>query len=86
MPHNAAFHQGLHCLLRQNRSAACDPSIYTMDHAENFKGNSNDTQRDMVVGKVNGVITDNSYSIKEWTYGKSIVYVKCDKKIKRANL
>ena len=21
MPHNAAFHQGLHCLLRQNRSS-----------------------------------------------------------------
>ena len=42
MPHNAAFHQGLHCLLRQNRSSAkeiqycleiitCDPSVYTMD-------------------------------------------------------
>ena len=42
MPHYAAFHQGLHCLLRQNRSSqnntmnseiiSCDPSMYTMDH------------------------------------------------------
>ena len=42
MPHNAAFHLGLHCLLRQNRSSrkktmlseiiSCDPSMYTMDH------------------------------------------------------
>ena len=42
MPHNAAFHQGLHCLLRQNRSQrkniilvleiiTSDPLIYTMD-------------------------------------------------------
>ena len=41
--HNAAFHQGLHCLLRQKRSSekeilflreiiTCDPSIYTMNH------------------------------------------------------
>ena len=43
---NAAFHQGLHCLLRQNPSAekeirctiffgeiiTCDPSVYVMDH------------------------------------------------------
>ena len=45
MQHNAAFHQGLHCLLRQNRSSekeiqyfleiiTCDPSIYTMDHPD----------------------------------------------------
>ena len=39
MPHNAAFHQGLSCLLRQNPSSekeekkkTCDPSICTMDH------------------------------------------------------
>ena len=43
MPHNVAFHQGLHCLLRQNQTSAkeikyileiitCEPSIYTMDH------------------------------------------------------
>ena len=42
MPHRAAFHQGLHYLLRQNRSSrnntmiseiiSCDPSMYTMDH------------------------------------------------------
>ena len=42
MPHNAAFHQGLHCLLRQKRSSEkeiqfnlvilnCHFSIYTMD-------------------------------------------------------
>ena len=42
MPHNAAFHQGLHCLPRRNQSSEketqsfleiinCDPSIYTMD-------------------------------------------------------
>ena len=42
MPHNATFYQGLHCLLRQNRSSEkekdifweivkCDPSIYTID-------------------------------------------------------
>ena len=41
--HNAAFHQGLHCLLRQNRSSLKNsnilvkflifgPSIYTMGH------------------------------------------------------
>ena len=45
MPHNAAFHQGLHCLLRQNQSSekeiqyilkiiTCDPSIYSMDHRD----------------------------------------------------
>ena len=43
MPHSVAFHQGLHCLLIQNRSSekrkhyfleiiACDPSIYTKDN------------------------------------------------------
>ena len=45
MLHNAAFHQGLHCLLRQKpifqrkkynfflfEIITCDPSIYTMDH------------------------------------------------------
>ena len=41
MLHNAAFHQGLHCLLKQKRSSEneiqyleitkCDPSIYLMD-------------------------------------------------------
>ena len=45
MPHNAAFHQGLRCLLRQNGSPekeieyclkiiTCDPSLYTMDHPD----------------------------------------------------
>ena len=43
MPHNAAFHQGLHCFRRQKGSAdkemhiilkiiTCDPLIYTMDY------------------------------------------------------
>ena len=36
MLHDAAFHQGLHCLLRQKsireRNITCDPSIYTRDH------------------------------------------------------
>ena len=43
MLHNAAFHQGLHCLLRQKQISekeihfyfeiiTCDPSIYIMDH------------------------------------------------------
>ena len=43
MPHYAAFHLGLHCLLRLKRSSGkeiqsffeiitCDPSIYTMNH------------------------------------------------------
>ena len=43
MLHYAAFHQGLHCLLRKELSSekettilleiiTCDPSIYTMDH------------------------------------------------------
>ena len=45
MTHYAAFHQGLHCLLKQKQSSekemqfvcfskiiTCDPSIYTMDH------------------------------------------------------
>ena len=45
MPHNAAFHQGLHCLLRQNQPSekqiryfweiiTSDPSVYTMDHPD----------------------------------------------------
>ena len=43
MPHYAAFLQGLHCLLRQNRSSEkklqyfwklCDPSEYTIDHPD----------------------------------------------------
>ena len=51
MPHNAAFHQGLHCLLRQKQSSekeilahcffeitTCDPSIYTMDHTDYVVG------------------------------------------------
>ena len=42
IPHNEAFHQGLHYLQRQNNlqgektiifgNVTCDPSIYTMDH------------------------------------------------------
>ena len=51
MPHYAAFHQGLHCLLRQNQSSEkeiyCfeiiifDPSISAMDlPVSNFMGNS----------------------------------------------
>ena len=42
---NAALHQGMHCLLRQNRSLEkkiqyfledinCDSSIYTIDHPD----------------------------------------------------
>ena len=45
MPQNAAFHQGVHCLLRQNQSSEkaihyflkiinCDPSTYIMDHPD----------------------------------------------------
>ena len=45
MPHIAAFHQGLHCLLRQNQSSekkniifweiiTYDPTIYTIDHPD----------------------------------------------------
>ena len=46
MPHDATFHQGLHCLLRRNPSSekeklsicfasiACSPSIYAMDHSD----------------------------------------------------
>ena len=44
MPHNAAFHQGLHCLLRQNhllgteihlnwKMTTCHPIKYIMDHS-----------------------------------------------------
>ena len=55
MPHDAAFHQALNCLLRQNQSSVkeiqyflelitCGPSIYTMHHPDttlsNFMGNS----------------------------------------------
>ena len=43
MPQNAAFHQGLPCLLSQKQSSekeiqfyfeilTCDPSLYTVDH------------------------------------------------------
>ena len=59
MPPNAAFHQGLHCLLRQIRSSekeikkknlTCDPSIYIMDHPDFlhtwcFMENSTDIKR-----------------------------------------
>ena len=60
MAHKAAFHQGLHCLLRQNLSSEkeyniffeiiiCDPSIYTIDHPDltvsTFIGNSIGTQK-----------------------------------------
>ena len=47
MPHNVAFHQGLHCLLIKNQYSeneiqyivfleiiTLDPSIYTMDHSD----------------------------------------------------
>ena len=45
IPHNAVFHQCLHCLLRQNQSSgkeiqyfleiiACDPSIYGKNHPD----------------------------------------------------
>ena len=34
MPLNAAFHQDLHCSLRQNRSSTCDPSIYKMNYPD----------------------------------------------------
>ena len=46
MPHKVTFHQGMHCLSRQNRSSektkyiyifliiTCNPSIYTMDHPD----------------------------------------------------
>ena len=44
MPHGAAFHRGLHYLLRQANPQrkkyifmeirTCDPSIYTMDHPD----------------------------------------------------
>ena len=45
MLHSAAFHQGLHCLLRQDWSSekeiqyflkikTCDPSIYTIDYPD----------------------------------------------------
>ena len=47
MPHDAAFHQGLHCLLREKQSSAkeiqfyleiimCDPSIYTIDRPKSI--------------------------------------------------
>ena len=45
MPHNVAFHQGLHCLLRQKCSSeiklhfyleikTCSPLNYTMEHSK----------------------------------------------------
>ena len=48
MPQNMAFHQGLHCLLRQKRSSEktlqyylenikCEPSNYAMDHSKFIK-------------------------------------------------
>ena len=41
MPHNAAFHQGLHCLLRQNRSSEKEMQYYyalTLENMEYFNG------------------------------------------------
>ena len=54
MPHNAAFHQGLHCLLRlklpsenviqfELEIVACDPSIYTIELATSGR-NHQDTK------------------------------------------
>ena len=36
MPHTAAFHHGLHCLLRRERNTIFfgNPSIYTMDQSD----------------------------------------------------
>ena len=61
MQHNAAFYQGMHCLLRHNQSSEkeiqyfkgnynlSDPSIYTLDHPDlivsNFMGNSIGTKK-----------------------------------------
>ena len=61
MPHNAAFHQGLHWLLSQNQISerkiqylfleiiTFDPSIYTMDNPDfivlSFMGNFIDLKR-----------------------------------------
>ena len=60
MPHIAAFHQGLDCLTRQNRSSeveihycfeiiTCDPLLYTMDNPDfivcSFMENSIDLKR-----------------------------------------
>ena len=50
MPHNAAFHQGLHCLLcheqlqRKNnifnvKIRTCDPSVYTTEHPKFIAAN-----------------------------------------------
>ena len=56
MPHNVAFHQGLHCLLRQNLSSVqeiqysfliliCECLIHTMDFVYSFMENSNGLKR-----------------------------------------
>ena len=51
MLHNAAFHQGLHCLLRQKQSSKRNtilggnyshPSIYTVDHPKFIALNQKD--------------------------------------------
>ena len=51
MPHNGAFHQGLHCLLRHKHNLqgqkqifyaeiiTRDPSVYTMDHPKFIASN-----------------------------------------------
>ena len=50
MPHNAAFHLGLHCLLRQKQTSekdikfyleiiTCDPLIFTMNHPKLYPTN-----------------------------------------------
>ena len=54
MPHKAAFHQGLHCLLRQNRVSVkemqfymeiikFDFSIYSLDHPKFTVSNRGET-------------------------------------------
>ena len=59
MQHKAAFHQDMHCLLRQIRSSGkeihfwgeiitCGPTLYTIDHLDlvfSFGGNSIGLQR-----------------------------------------
>ena len=71
--HNVAFHQDLHCLLRQNRSSekeiqyfleiiTCDPSVSTMNYTDltvsNFMENSIGTMRVKQLYNINKTLSN----------------------------
>ena len=84
-PHNGAFHQGLHCLPRQNQSLeaeiqfyldniTCYPSIYTMDHSKFIV--SIQKEEFISAQRVSNVLTPTYYfsSDRSRNWGLSLLY------------